>query len=398
VEILEKKTKDDVIFEEEQEEAPKAKTVNINDLLDDDEVEEQDINHAKAEDDISEKSDNSDFDNILMVDPEEKVSMQRLMSRRKRKHKKIEKLQVDPEWLKEFIGKRQKTGELDGEDKLINSTQLTVDEEQMKKTLQPIVDSPSESISRSLLLDYLNNIKGLFGNLKKKMYILLIKLIHTTNVENHQEEQKPSQLTTLEELIIQFILNHDRLSFFDVMKFWVHYEYNKKISTGCLKFDVLFPHILNKIVSSKLFMMPNEWIEFIETLPTYPAIIFNHIYQVGLDSIHKDVAAIKLFSNILTSKCYKAIIKKDCIKFLLKSTIAINKVHMNKQAIQALLHAHNVGVFMVGKMDVLRNYLHDLLDQYFEKYSTIQETKIKIDVHKQLILLLYLIVTGKSPC
>lgn len=43
VEILEKKTRDDVIFEEEQEEAPKAKPVNINDLLDDDEVEEQDI-------------------------------------------------------------------------------------------------------------------------------------------------------------------------------------------------------------------------------------------------------------------------------------------------------------------------------------------------------------------
>jgi hypothetical protein len=43
VEILEKKTRDDVIFEEEQEEAPKAKPVNINDLLDDDEIEEQDI-------------------------------------------------------------------------------------------------------------------------------------------------------------------------------------------------------------------------------------------------------------------------------------------------------------------------------------------------------------------
>lgn len=68
---------------------------------------------------------------------------------------------------------------------------------------------------------------------------------------------------------------------------------------------------------------------------------------------------------------------------------------MNRQAIQALLHAHNVGVFMVGKMDGLRNYLHDMLDQYFENYSSIQDTKIKIDVYKQLILLIYLIVTGR---
>jgi hypothetical protein len=246
-----------------------------------------------------------------MIDPEEKVSMQRLMSRRKRKHNKVEKLQVDSEWLNEFISKRQKTGELDGEDKLMNSTQFEEDEEEMKKALQPIVDSTSESIKKSLLLDYLGNIKGLYGNLKKKMYILLIKLIHTTNTDNYQEESKIFQLSNLEEVIIQFILNNDRLAFFDVMKFWVHYEYNEKVTNGCYKFDILFPHILNKIVSSKLFMMPNEWIEFIETLPTYPVIIFTHIYQVGLDSIHKDVAAIKLFSNILTSKCYKAIIKKE---------------------------------------------------------------------------------------
>ena len=145
------------------------------------------------------------------------------------------------------------------------------------------------------------------------MYVLLIRLLHTTTAENSSSEEKhkiPS-ISSLEEALIQFILIQDRSSFFEVMKFWVHYEHNENILDSCQKFEVLFPFILTKILNSRLFMISNEWISFIQTLPVYPKLVFKHIYQVGLNSIHKDVAAIKLCSKMVLSKCYKISIKKE---------------------------------------------------------------------------------------
>jgi len=69
IEILEKKTKDDVLSEEEQEVAkPKETSLNMQSLLEDDESieeEENTKNHAQAEDDVSEESshDESDYEN-----------------------------------------------------------------------------------------------------------------------------------------------------------------------------------------------------------------------------------------------------------------------------------------------------------------------------------------------
>lgn len=143
-------------------------------------------------------------------------------------------------------------------------------------------------------------------------------------------------------------------------------------------------------------MISNKWIAFIQTLPVFPQIVFKHIYQVGLDSIHKDVAAIRLLAKMLLSKCLKITLKKDCVKILLKCAIVTSKVHMQKQAISALLLAHAQGVFQMQKMDGLRNYFHELLNHFFEKCTQEQDRKMKIEIHKQLVYLIFSIVLDNT--
>jgi len=110
---------------------------------------------------------------------------------------------------------------------------------------------------------------------------------------------------------MSFLLISDRNSFFEVIKFWIHYEFKEKLINNCEKFDILFMYTFRKIEESKIFMMSKEWISFIQTLPTYPPIVFKHIYQIAKESIHKEVAGIKICSLMLLSKCHKNSIKKE---------------------------------------------------------------------------------------
>lgn len=145
------------------------------------------------------------------------------------------------------------------------------------------------------------------------MYVLLIKLIHKTTAENFPDEGTTPeiQMSQLETDLINYILEKDRTSFFQVMKFWLHFEFNLKLIENCPKFDVLFPYVLEVVHNSRLFMLSQEWISFIMTLPAYPQFVFNHIFQVAVNSIHKDVAAIQVCSKIVLSGAYKNSIKME---------------------------------------------------------------------------------------
>lgn len=65
---------------------------------------------------------------------------------------------------------------------------------------------------------------------------------------------------------------------------------------------------------------------------------------------------------------------------------------MRNQAINALLKAHMSGIFVFGKGNEMRLFFHELIDRKFAK--NIEETaKTKRDVHKSLIILIYLIIS-----
>jgi len=168
-------------------------------------------------------------DTILMVDPNERAAMRILSMRKRNKRSRVEKVKVDPEWLKDLMKKRRKTTEEDEE--LVDFTAETKKEEDhMKNSMVHPDENGSEQLKKQLLNDYLEHIKAMTGNLKLKMYKLLIRLVHNTSVENYSKlsPERITSLSILEEEIINFILNNDRNSFFDVMKIWIHFEFNEK--------------------------------------------------------------------------------------------------------------------------------------------------------------------------
>ena len=254
-------------------------------------------------------------------------------------------------------------------------------------------------MQRSLLLDYLTHIKMFSNHLKYKMYVLLIKLLNSTKnfSEDKEGQTEEVKLSTSEEDIIQFILVNDRESFFDVIKQWIYYEYNEYLCNNGGKFEVLLIDVLKKIISSKLYLNSNKWISFILSQPAYPKVIFNHIFDVWMESIQKDVPAIKLLQKFLMSNWFKLSIKKDCTKLLLKWIISTPKnINIKKQAALSLLIAHAHGIFQFDKMDVLRNYMHYLLDHFFEKASTEAQKSKKKDIHNQLVYLICSIVLDNT--
>lgn len=360
VEMIEKKAKNDLLSDDEPE-PPKLKetSVDLQTLLEDDEIMQDDPtkNAAQAEDDVSEKSSHDDteseksFGDVLLhrtgllnipagidienfgskhaptsliVDPDEKAAMRASSLRKKNKRARVERVTVDPDWLKEFV-KRRKIAEDDEqyvgdsqEEKNNGDTQsMQIKfydfEEKIKNSTLPLEPTAATQLMKLLLVDYLNHIKGLTGKLKMDMYKMVINMIHNTTLDNYPNlvDCEKIDISELEEEIINFIINNDRHSFFDVMKFWVHSEFNQKCINNCQKFDILFPHILKKILSHKLFTLPKKWISFMETLPVFNQNVFRHIYQVGFESIHKEVAAIKLCSKMLLSRHHKVSIKED---------------------------------------------------------------------------------------
>lgn len=326
--------------------------------------------------------------------------MRALKAKRKRKSKKIEKVQVDPAWFAKLLAKRRKTGEDDADEQIVERTSDTKDQESaIKNCIQPLDDESAQNLKKSLLLDYLHQIKGFMSKLKLKMYILLIKLLNSSKAwsDGSNGEGSPDlSISASEDDIVQFILSHDRESFFNVTKSWVHYEYNESLLSNGKKFDVLLPYILNKITSARLFLNSGKWISFILSLPAYPPIIFKHIYQVCIESVQKDVPAIKLLQKFLMSSVFKLAIKKEGAKLLLRCTLSQTKGQVKKQAISALLAAHANGIFQMKKMDALRNYFYELLDLSFQSAYKETSKPVKLEMHKQLVYLIFSIILDNT--
>ena len=123
-----------------------------------------------------------------MVDPDEKAAMRIQSARlRKKRHRKVEKLQVDPQWFKDFVNKRKRTGESEGEEQTITG----LDVETEKELEKMIGEGDNSEIKKSVLLDYLEHINKLRGKMKIKMYEILLKLLHITNFEHYKIDERP---------------------------------------------------------------------------------------------------------------------------------------------------------------------------------------------------------------
>ena len=276
--------------------------------------------------------------------------MRQLKARRRKKTARIEKVEVDQDWLDKLIKRRRKTGEGEGDE-----VEVSADTRAEELVSKAFAIPQEEGMKHTLLLDYLTHIKVFSNSLKHKMYMLMIKLLNKTTANVAEEEMK---LSNSEEDILQFILMHDRESFNDVVKHWIYYEYNEYLWNNSSKYEVLLVDILKKIISAKLYLNSNKWISFILNQPSYPKVIFNHIFDVWMESIQKEVPAIKLLQKFLMSSWFKLSIKKDCTKLLLKWIISNPKnVSVKKQAACSLLIAHAHGIFQFDKMDELRNYI-----------------------------------------
>lgn len=265
-------------------------------LLDDDEMFEptDNQNQAQKEDDVAEQisEDESDADigklrlpnssdkndqflkndSVLIVDSEERLAMRQLKARKRKKTTRIEKVEVDQEWFEKLLKRRRKTGEGEGDE-----VEVSADTRAEEIVSRVFSIAQEDEMKRTLLLDYLTHIKVFSNNLKHKMYMLMIKLINKTTVTADGEITK---LSNLEEDILQFILLHDRESFNDVVKHWIYYEYNEYLWNNSNKYEVLLVDVLKKIISAKLYLNSNKWIAFILNQPSYPNVIFNHIFEV----------------------------------------------------------------------------------------------------------------------
>jgi hypothetical protein len=62
---------------------------------------------------------------------------------------------------------------------------------------------------------------------------------------------------------------------------------------------------------------------------------------------------------------------------------------MRDQAIDALIIAHQQGVFQMKKMDRLRDYFFDLLNNFFEKFNKEASAQLKIEVHWKLCYMIF---------
>ena len=101
-------------------------------------------------------------DNILILDNDERSAMRVQTARmRKRKHKKIEKFNVDPIWLENIRNKRRKIAEADGEEVSVDETKAEMDKVLESMPLESIINGDSNQIKLGLLSDYLNHIKSL---------------------------------------------------------------------------------------------------------------------------------------------------------------------------------------------------------------------------------------------
>jgi hypothetical protein len=250
--------------------------VDLQTLLEDDEIMQDDPikNAAQAEDDVSEKSSHDDTESeksfgeaffhrtnllnttagvdtenfgskhsptSLIIDPEEKAAMRASSLRKKNKRVRVERVAVDPDWLREFV-KRRKIAETDeqyvGETEEVKrngdihnmQTKFYHFEEKIKSSTVPLELPAATQLMKLLLVDYLNHIKGLSGKLKIDMYKMLINMIHKTTRDNYPSlaNSDKIEISDLEEEIINFVLNNDRQSFFDVIKFWIHSEFKEK--------------------------------------------------------------------------------------------------------------------------------------------------------------------------
>ena len=156
---------------------------------------------------------------MLIVDEEERLAMRQLKARRRKKTARIEKVEVDQDWLDKLIKRRRKTGEGEGDE-----VEVSADTRAEELVSKAFAIPQEEGMKHTLLLDYLTHIKVFSNSLKHKMYMLMIKLLNKTTANVAEEEMK---LSNSEEDILQFILMHDRESFNDVVKHWIYYEYNE---------------------------------------------------------------------------------------------------------------------------------------------------------------------------
>lgn len=148
-------------------------------LDDDDDMEEvKEVNQAKAEDDVSEgdsekeedgktqgdcvEVEGQSGDKILIVDSEEASAIRVQSAKvRKRKHRKVERYDVDPKWLEKIKSKRFKTGERDGDEEKIESAIVGEKAEIFPEKLDAIANTENYEIKRGLLIDYLEHLKSL---------------------------------------------------------------------------------------------------------------------------------------------------------------------------------------------------------------------------------------------
>lgn len=316
-----------------------------------------------------------------------------------RKQSKVEKLQVDPEWFNKFMAmaKRRKTGESEGEEKLIEKTN---DTKYGDKTIEQNVSMHNVKsmlkTQEGLLFDYLTQIKSFSPELKLKLYIIIIRLINNTKFYDDQDPSK-TEISDLEKQVINHISNKDRDLFFEVVKFWIHYKYNECGYIEGPQFTHLFNHILSTILSSRiLYKHSAKWVSFILSLPCHPESLFKHIYQVAITDVQKDVPAITVLHKFLFSPCFKISIKKQTIKLLLKTTFSTTIKHSREKAMSVLINAHADGLFQIGRYDMLREYLHTQIHHTFEKFKTEKNLIWKNDVYRQLLFLIFSIALNNK--